>query len=98
MPPIPVYKAIELFKMKSIKYPRKEAESQDDYLNRIGGMVRDVFAEESKNKIDDTKLDEFFKVKKDAQSVKETGTEKPIILDDKGEEITNPNFKYSGAI
>jgi hypothetical protein len=25
-------------------------------------------------------------------------TEKPIILDDKGEEITNPNFKYSGAI
>jgi len=88
----------DLFKLISIKYPRKEAESQDDYLNRIGGMVRDVFAEESKNKIDDTKLDEFFKVKKDAQSVKETGTEKPIILDDKGEEITNPNFKYSGAI
>tara|TARA_R100000654_G_scaffold43340_1_gene69538 strand:+ start:2611 stop:4065 length:1455 start_codon:yes stop_codon:yes gene_type:complete len=25
-------------------------------------------------------------------------TEKPIILDDKGEEIINPNFKYSGAI
>jgi hypothetical protein len=88
----------DLFRLISIKYPRKEAESQDDYLNRIGGMVRDVFAEENKNKIDDTKLDEFFKVKKDAQSVKETGTEKPIILDDKGEEITNPNFKYSGAI
>lgn len=88
----------DLFRLISIKYPRKEAESQDDYLNRIGGMVRDVFAEESKNKIDDTKLDEFFKVKKDTQSVKETGTEKPIILDDKGEEITNPNFKYSGAI
>ena len=25
-------------------------------------------------------------------------TEKPVIQDDKGEDITNPNFKYSGAI
>tara|TARA_R100000008_G_scaffold54738_1_gene33483 strand:+ start:1711 stop:3171 length:1461 start_codon:yes stop_codon:yes gene_type:complete len=83
----------DLFRLISIKYPRKEAESQDAYLNRIGGIVRDVFAEENKNKIDDTKLDEFFKVKK-----KEKGTEKPTVVNNKGEEITNPNFKYSGAM
>lgn len=59
----------DLFRLISIKYPRKETESQDDYLNRIGGMVRDVFAEESKNKMDDTKIDEFFKSKKDTTTV-----------------------------
>ncbi len=88
----------DLFRTISIKYPRKETESQDDYLNRIGGMVKEVFAEESKNKIGNTKLDEFFKTQKDSKSIEKTGTENPVIQDDKGEDITNPNFKYSGAI
>lgn len=38
----------------------------------------------------------FVRSKKDVSDP--NNTEKPVIQDDKGEDITNPNFKYSGAI
>jgi hypothetical protein len=61
----PTMPEAELFRLISIKYPRKETESSQDYLSRIGGMIKEVYEEEKKNKISDDNLKKFFDTQKD---------------------------------